>query len=196
MMFQNSPKAMKFRQLLIPLVLVSSVILLAGCKGGSGSQPSNPFAQNLAVPPPATFSSQESFLGQTPGSFVPQTPASIFSPSGAVSPTQPTTPAPANIPFSDAANNSESEQGATLFTATEKETGWLPIDMASTNQTAFQALDAKVGSGNIANGFPTDTPESLIIGTSHVITTIVDESQPTTLTEPQTLQLYSGGYTQ
>jgi len=194
--FQQSPFAMMFRNLLAPLILFSLIVLLTGCKSG-GTQPSNPFAQNpQTVPPPATFSSQESYLGQIPGSFVPQTPASTFQPSGSVLPTQPAAPPPAAMPFSDATNNSVGE-GATLFAAANRETnadtGWVPIEVVATSQTAFQAMDAKVNSGSSIGGIQTNALESLVVGTSHVVTTIVDET--TTLTEPQTL-LYSGGYGQ
>ena len=190
--FSILPTTMMLHKPLTLPVLSSFVVFLAGCCSGSGTTPSNPFAQNLqTVPPPATFSSQESYLGQTPGSFVPQTPASTFSPSGSVSPTQSATPSPSSQPLSDAANNGIGGQGATVFAA-EKETTWAPVDVASTNNTAFQAMDAKVTSVSTA-GNQTDVPESLIVGTSHVVTTIVDEAQPAaTLTEPQAL--YSGKY--
>jgi len=186
---------MMFSKPLTLLVLFSFVVFSAGCRNSGSATPSNPFAQNLQmVPPPATFSSQESYLGQTPGAFVPQTPASTFSPSGSASPVQPATPPPASLPFSDAANNGFAGQGATVFASAEKETTWVPVDVASTNKTAFQAMDAKVHSVSIAgSGSRTDVPESLIVGTSHVVTMIGDESQPAaTLTEPQ--PLYSGKY--
>jgi hypothetical protein len=169
------------------LALFSSVVFLVGCKSG-GTQPSNPFAQNLqTIPPPATFSSQDSYLGQTPGSFVPQVPASTFSPSGTAAPTSPVSE-----------TNANAGEGATLFASAGKgdsgDTAWVPIDVASTSNTAFQAMDAKVNSTQSAGGTQTDAPTSLVVGTSHVVTTIVDEAQPaTTLSEPQTL-LYSGGY--
>lgn len=188
---------MAFRKLLAPLVLFSLVAFLAGCKSGS-TQPANPFAQSLqTVPPPSTFSSQESFFGQAPGSgtFAPQPPASTFPPSGTVTPTQPTASPPAAIPFSDAANPNASEQRAALFTAATTEastfTGWAPVEITSTNQTAFQVMEAKdkaVPSGGIS----ADTPESLVVGTSLIVTTITDESVPATLSEP--LTLYSGQY--
>ena len=173
------------------LLLFASLIFLAGCKSGN-TKPSNPFAQNLqTVPPPATFSSQESYLGQMPGSFVPQTPATVFPPSGSIPPVQPTTSA--NVPLSDAANN-DTGKGATLFAAAEKDTGWLPVEVVSTSQTAFQAMDAKVNAASsVSVGTQTDVPESLIVGTSHVVTTVTDEPQPVaTLSEPQLL--YAGGY--
>jgi len=191
------PATMAFRKLFAPLVLLSFVIFLTGCQNG-GTQPSNPFAQNQTIPPPATFSSQELFLGQTPGAFVPQTPAATFPQPGSVPPiqvppTQPTTPPPADIPFSDATNNSAGE-GATLFAAgreTSGDTGWAPVAVAATSQTAFQAMDEKVNTASAGSGFQLDTPETLVVGTSHVVTTIVDETA--TLSEPQLL-LYSGRY--
>jgi len=185
--------AMMFRKLLVLQVLLSSVIFFVGCKSG-GSQPSNPFAQNMTIPPPATFSSQESYLGQTPGSFVPQTPASTFQPSELVpSPVQSTPLPPADTsPFSDAANSNVNE-GATLFSASGGDAVWMPVEVAATSQTAFQAMDSKVNPmvSSFASGIQTNVPESLVVGTSHVLTSIVDETTP--LTEPQTL-LYSGRY--
>ena len=190
---------MAFRELLVPLALVSLVVvLLVGCKSG-GTQPSNPFAKNSqTVPPPATFSSQESFLGQAPGAgtFAPQPPASTFQPSGTVMPTQPTTSPSASIPFSDATNTNAGEQGAMLFAAPTKGTstnaGWEPIVVTSTSQTAFQVLEEK-NKAVPASGIATNASESLVVGTSPIVTAIVDESAPaTTLSEPQIL--YSGKY--
>ena len=183
---------MMFRSLLVPLALFSSVLALTGCKNGS-TQPTNPFAQNLTIPPPATFSSQESYLGQTPGSFVPQPPASTFPQPGAISPTQPAV-SPTDIPSSDSTHNNVGE-GATLFTAASRETGWSPVEVVTTSQTAFQVMDARTSTVSSANSVQTGTPESLIVGASHVVTTIMDEGQPTaTLNEPQVL--YSGKYTE
>jgi len=189
MVLRHFLTAMKFRKLLTPLILFSAVAFLAGCQSG-GTQPSNPFAQNQTIPPPATFSSQELFLGQTPGSFVPQPPATTFPPSGSIPSPQPTTTPPANIPFSD---NNHAGEGATLFAAgreTAGDTGWTPVTVATTSQTAFQAMDAKVSSAS-GSGFQTSAPESLVVGTSHVVTTITDEAAM--LTEPQLL-LYSGRF--
>ena len=187
-----------FHKLPILLVLFSSVIFTVGCNCNSGgAKPSNPFAKNLqTVPPPATFSSQESYLGQTPGTFVPQTPATTFPPSGSISPTQPAV-MPSNIPLSDATNSNITNQGAMVFTAAEKESEWSPVEVASTSQTAFQVMDTKVNSvSSNENGIlktTTGIPESVIVSTSHVVTTITDESQPSAvLTEPQLL--YSGKY--
>jgi len=178
---------MVFRKLLALLVLFSSVVFLAGCKSG-GAGPSNPFAQNQqTIPPPATFSSQESYLGQMPGTFVPQTPAFTFPASGSTPPTQPAITPPANIPLSDATNGNVGD-GAKLFAAADRETTWSPVAVVSTSQTAFQAMDAKVNSASV--GWQTNAPESLIVGASHVVTTIVDES--TAQTESQLL--YSGRY--
>ena len=143
------------------VLFVSIVFAAIGCNcQNGGTQPSNPFAQNRqTVPPPATFSSQDSYLGQTPGTYIPQTPATTF-PSSAPVPSAQT----------DAAvNNGEK---ATLFSATETESGWTAVETASTNNTAFQAMEAKVSSGS-----PLDASESLVVGTSHVVTTISEDSQ-------------------
>jgi len=177
---------MNIHQLSFLLFLFSLVVFLVGCQN-KGSQPSNPFAHNLqTVPPPATFSSQESYLGQTPGgSYVPQTPATTF----------PTSPTQSVTPLSDTTTSTNvSGEKATLFTAATapaQETGWAPADVTPTSQTAFQAMDSRVTSSSPATTL--GAPESLIVGTSHVVTTITDDSQPAaTLTEPATL--YSGRY--
>ena len=148
------------------------------CQSG-GTKPSNPFAQNRqTVPPPATFSSQESYLGQTSGIYIPQTPATVFpSLSESVQSTD----------FS--VNNGEK---ATLFSAAENVPDWTAVEMASTSQTAFQAMEAKTGSSSVAMGSSADVAESLAVETSHVVTTITDETQPAAvLSEPQLL--YPGG---
>ena len=168
------------------LVLFSLVLFSVGCQN-KGSRPSNPFAQNLqTVPPLATFSSQESYLGQIPGSYVPQTPAVPFP---SVSPTQPAVQ-------SDTSSSHVSGEKATLFAAATtpvQETGWMPVDVPATDLTAFQAMESKALSSPNAPVVPSGVSESLIVGTSHVVTTITDNSQPTaTLTEPALL--YSGKY--
>ena len=162
------------------VLFVSFVFIASGCNSQSGREkPINPFAQNRqTVPPPATFSSQDSYLGQMPGTYVPQTPATIFPSSAPVSPVQPV----------DSAVSAGDK--ATLFSSAETESGWSAVETASTSNTAFQAMEAKASSG-----FSADTPESLVVGTSHVVTTISEDSQPAAVpTESQLL--YSGGYTE
>ena len=161
----------------ILFVLFSFSIFSVGCQN-RGANPSNPFASNLqTVPPPSTFSSQGAYLGQMPGAYIPQTPATTFPSS---------VPAPSTQPAATSANSGEK---ATLFTATEKDADWTPVAMATTNQTAFQAMDAKVNpAADTGSG---GTPESLVVGTAYAVTTITDESQPEPLTEPPLL-LYSG----
>lgn len=189
------------------LILILIIIFSPGCKSGI-TNPINPFAltrqgrSGQTVPPPGTFSSQESYLGQTPGNYVPQTPATTFPSSGTHSPTQPAAPpsypVPSNVTNSNAANNASEK--ASLFTpppATEKETDWSPADVASTSNTAFQAMEAKVkstsfnegGTVNIASGIP----ETLIVGSSPAITTIIDGAQPESVPAEAQL-LYSGKY--
>jgi hypothetical protein len=170
------------------LVLFLLVLVSVGCQN-KGSRPSNPFAQNSqTIPPPATFSSQESYLGQIPGSYVPQTPAATFP---SVAPTQPAVQ-------SDTSSSNVSGEKATLFAAATtpvQETGWVPADVPATDLTAFQTMDSKVVSSPNALVVSSGVSESLIVGTSHVVTTITDHSQPTTtLTEPA--HLYSGKYTE
>jgi len=163
----------------VSLVLFSFAVVLAGCQSNN-TKPSNPFAQNsLTVPPPATFSSQDSYLGQTPGTYVPQTPATTFPSSAPPSPPQSAITYP---------NSVTSAEKATVFSPAEKESGWAPVSMTTTSQTAFQAVEAKVAANE--SGIPAGS-ESLIVGTSHFVTEITDESA--TLHEPLVL-LYSGQY--
>jgi hypothetical protein len=83
-----------------------------------------------------------------------------------------------------------SSEKATLFTTTGKESGWTAVEVAATNQTAFQAMETKANAASaIGTGNPADTSESLIVGTSHVVTTVTDESSPETVPP-----LYSGKY--
>jgi len=179
---------MTFHKFSVLFVIVSTGLIATGCNCFNNSpKPTNPFAQNQqTVPPPGTFSSQEAFLGQTPGSYVPQTPATTF-PSQA-------TPSPASVvPSNVTAPNTVSDIGdkvtdkATVFSPPETQTGWTTVEVATTNQTAFQAMEAKAVTGNGSLG---DAPESLVVGASHVVTTITDESTP--LTEPA--MLYSGKF--
>jgi len=161
------------------LVLFSFALFSAGCQCGNSAKPTNPFAQNQTVPPPATFSSQESYLGQTPGTYIPQTPATVF-------PSSPSTPSPQSaITPSNTATGTEK---ATLFSAA-KESDWTPVTITTTSQTAFQAMEAKVAAAR--GEIPATGSESLIAGTSHIVTTITDESAA--LPEPPLL-LYSGQY--
>ena len=160
-------------------VLFASVVFVAvGCNWqNGGTQPSNPFAQNRqTVPPPATFSSQDSYLGQMPGTYIPQTPAMTFPTSAPASPAS---------TADSAVNDSEK---ATLFSTAETESGWSAVETASTSNTAFQAMEAKSSSGSSA-----DASESLIVGMSHLVTTISDDSPPAAA-PPESQLLYSGGY--
>jgi hypothetical protein len=165
------------------LILLSFIAFSSGCNNCGTAKPSNPFAQNLqTVPPPATFSSQAAYLGQTPGNFVPQTtPATTFPSSG-------------TIP----ATNNDSDR-ATVFAATEKESGWTPVDIAATGNTIFQAMDEKVHLPSTNDGGILTTASGvskpLVVGTSPAVTAIVDDSPPASvLTEPQLL--YTGQYAQ
>lgn len=162
----------------ILFVLFSFAVFSVGCKN-NGATPANLFAKNSqTVPPPNTFSSQGAYLGQTPGTYIPQTPATTFSPSVPVSSAQ-----PATTPVS-------SNEKATLFTTAPKETDWTPVAMVPTSQTAFQAMEAKVNSAPAT--WNAGSPESLVVGTAYAVTTITNESQPEPpLTEPPLL-LYSG----
>lgn len=161
------------------LILFSSIVFMAGCNcSNSGSQPSNPFASNLrTVPPPATFSSQDSYLGQTPGTYIPQTPATTY-PAGSLASAD-------SVLLSNATNGEK----ATLFAATEQDSGWTATETALTSQTAFQAMETKVNSSpvNSADG------ESLTVSTTPAVTTIKDDSQSTATGSSS---VYSGGFTE
>ena len=191
---------MIFHQFSVSLVLFSFVVLAAGCNNqGNRAKPTNPFAQNLkTVPPPATFSSQESYLGQTPGTFVPQTPATTFPPNSTepASSPQPETP-PANLFPSNVSvdNSAGSSERAAVFTPSAQETAWTPADVATTNRTAFQAIAAKADStSSPGSATPAGASDTLVVGTSYAVTTIADESQPIpALSTPQ--PLYSGQFT-
>lgn len=173
---------MMFPKFSVLFILFSFAVVSVGCQS-NGTKPSNPFAQNSqTVPPPATFSSQGAYLGQTPGAYIPQTPATTFP-----------APAPASPPQSAITHSSTvtGTEKAALFSAATKESDWTPVAMTTTSQTAFQAVEAKVAAAG--GGIPMAGSESLITGTSHVVTTITDESAA--LPEPQLL-LYSGQYTE
>lgn len=75
--------------------LASGCLYSSGCKSRGSSQPANPFAiDRQTAPPPATFSHQTSYLGQSPTTiYAPQGPASTYTPSAAPS------PIPANAPL-------------------------------------------------------------------------------------------------
>ncbi|MDR0521439.1 MAG: hypothetical protein LBH00_06260 [Planctomycetaceae bacterium] len=185
--------------------LLLGIGLLAGCQT-SGSRPVNPFAvsQNRnTVPPPATFSSQEFYLGQTPGGdTVPAVPAATFQPSSPAAPAAlpGTTVPPPAAPSSPL--GSSVEQKAELFTAEKKETPkepqWVAVNVPATSQTAFQTLEAKSRSDSYdENGVQktaVGNSPSLVVGTSHAITTITDETPAPALAEPKSV--YSGEYTQ
>jgi len=168
------------------ILLFSLAFFPVGCKSNS-AKPSNPFAQNLkTVPPPATFSSQESYLGQTPAPYIPQTPATTFPPSGTITSPQPAGTSPATVPVPVTSNSNER---ATVFAATT-ESDWTPV-VATTSKTAFQAMEAKIDSATSVGGIPIEA-ESLIVGTSYAVTTIADESQSESPLPEPGLLLYSG----
>ena len=176
--------AMKFRKFsALPVLLI---VFAMGCDClNSGTRPSNPYAQNpQIVAPPSTFSSQEMYIRQQSESYVPQTPASTFP---ASEPAQTLS----DVPLSGTVNNSSEK--ASLFTPEKKESDWTAVDVAASNQTAFQAMEAKVYTAS--GGTPADTSEALIVGTSLVVTTITDESSSAPgLPEPALL--YSGKLTE
>ena len=156
------------------LLTVGLSVGSTGCKSSGGSKNSNPFAMDRqTVPPPATFSHQSSYLGQTPGSYNPQQPATVY-PSGTTAPASipsnvplpSSTTAPATTPIG--AGSYGSINGASTFSAAQVPTAqlashtapvaseWQPtvatlaetnvtVPVTSTSQTVFQYLDSKVG---------------------------------------------------
>ncbi len=101
--------AMMFCRFLCPSAFALAVCLMlyfAGCKSSGGSGISHPFAMDRqTVPPPATFSYQAAYLGQTPDTYNPQQPATPFpsAQSSTLSPSalpsaQPGTVTPASSP--------------------------------------------------------------------------------------------------
>ena len=177
------------------MLLLTCAASAIGCNTSKGgATPSNPFAQNSkTVPSPATFSSQESYLGQTLGTFVPQTPATTFSPAHQepASSTQPSA-SPSNASVSETESSNEK---VTVFTAAEQGSAWIPVETSSTSNTAFGMLEAKTNVASSEGSGATDSSESLVVGTSHMVTTVTGESQPmVSLSEPQ--QLYSGKFSE
>ena len=188
------------------VLLFSCVALASGCNSTSGGgTPTNPFASNLqTVPPPATFSGQELFLGQVPGSFAPQVPATTFPTSGTTPATQPETPPPSNVSFAGTENAGaqNNADGASVFMITPSESGWAPVEINATSKTAFEATDARMRADSSPFGgtmpvgaMPTNSAESLVVGTSHIVTTITDSTQ-SVASLPESQSLFSGGFTE
>ncbi|MCL2006375.1 MAG: hypothetical protein FWG73_09510 [Planctomycetaceae bacterium] len=146
---------MTLDKFLIVLIVFSLTSTGCNCPSSQCSLP-NPFAQTAkTVAPPATFSSQESYLGQMPGNYVPKTPAATFPPVT-------TTPPPA--------------VGQISPTPTISQSAWSSAEVQATNQTAFQAMDAKLNADTSASsGLSAHTAESLAVGSTYTVTTISDE---------------------
>jgi hypothetical protein len=113
-----------FFSVVILLLLFNS--LMIGCQSSGTKQPSNPFAMNRqTAPPPATFSHQSQFLGQSPSVYLPQLPAATYPSPGTAAPNSipmnvplpsGTTPAPTNSVTPNGSYGSIYNSGnATLF---------------------------------------------------------------------------------
>lgn len=186
-------------------------VVATGCKS-SGNKMSNPFAKSSqTVPPPATFSHQSSYLGQTPGGYTPQVPATVYPqstipgtipanvplPSGTVVPTTPT-------PYSGSINGASVYQNGVpsaqvASTAAPVAADWQaasPVPEASisatpTSQTASQFLASKVGtvttvSADGRSQVTVTAPETLVVSSSQAITKISGDAEPAPH-EPQPL---------
>ncbi|MDR3183633.1 MAG: hypothetical protein LBT89_12085 [Planctomycetaceae bacterium] len=168
---------MPYFRLLLSVVVCFSI----GCKS-SNQVPSNPFAVNRTVPPPATFSSQEAYLGQSPLILPPQTPASVFPGAAAAPPANTTLP-----PLTSAAENAAPE-AATLFQSANvqpsnqeipPEPEWSPANVAVTSQTAFQNLETKTNTVSYQDGSGTlktvsETTQNPVTSSSQIVTEIKD----------------------
>lgn len=193
----------------------------AGCQSSGSAQPKNPFAvDRQTVPPPATFSHQSFYLGQTPVSS--QTPATNYTPSSpATIPTDVPLPAGSVPSPSGTGYGSLNAPGATTFRTsailppTAADQGWnastgeatpqaVPADASSqiaasyTPETAERNLDTRIGTQGVvlAGGetriAPTNT-DSLVVSSSQTFTQIVDDQDPgPVFSEPKTN--YAGKY--
>jgi hypothetical protein len=166
------------------LIVTACLVIALGCKSNTAT-PKNPFAWSRTVPPPATFSSQESYLGQSSIVLTPQSSATLFQSQPPV--TQPSAPAPipANMPLPSATPSASTEPAATLFQASTKtdatpEPEWSPANVAVTSQTAFQNLETKANTvsfqdqfGNVKTG--TEMSPSAINSSGQIVTEITDK---------------------
>lgn len=141
---------MQRRRFLVPVAFFASAVALSafsGCKSSCLSGLSNSLTTDRqTVAPPATFSHQQAYLGQTSGSYVPQSPATVYGPTAPV--TTPPTAIPPNVPLPSSSTvpttygtgdsggyGSLDPSGATLFhtsssnpslAASTSESGWAP----------------------------------------------------------------------
>jgi hypothetical protein len=210
-------------QITILAVILSS--LTVGCKNRGNGQPSNPFAMNRqTAPPPATFSHQTQYLGQTPNGYVPQLPVTPY-PSGTGT-TLPNT-IPTSIPLMDGqgtpgattpnTNSSYGSIGATLFQTSAvnsapnvpvaSENDWTADDHAATSaeipatrETVFQNLESKSGSISVTdpNGVVKTIaePETFAISSSQMVTQVIGDSpeSPPEAASAQPQSAYAGKY--
>ena len=79
--------------------------------------------------------------------------------------------------------------------AAQSESGWTAAEVTLTNQTAFGAMDASSNPTSSFGSGVMNASESLVVGTSHIVTTVTDGTQSVaSLNEQQSL--FSGGYTE
>ncbi|MDR0870908.1 MAG: hypothetical protein LBN39_08965 [Planctomycetaceae bacterium] len=167
--------------------IICIVLGFAGCRS-DGRQPLNPFAMNRqqTAPPPATFSSQAAYLGQTPSVYVPQSPATVYP--GAVTPGT-TSPVGAPLPNSAVPPTAEAapmEKTAAAWTpAPAVAAEWnapnvsSDVPIAETRQTAFQNLESKTNTIATVSADGTQTaltvqPEKLAVSSAQTVTKIAE----------------------
>lgn len=192
-------------------IILSYVFLsLAGCQCGQNGQPSNPFAMDRqTVPPPATFSIQPSYLGQ---SACPTTTYPVSS-SSSSSTHQPAT----TYPPSSGYGSLNPSPGASVFqNAQTNQGGWTPpssdipqtsellqpstqIATYASNQTAAQSLDTQVGlvRSTTPDGVTQTTyvnPDSLAVSSAQITTKVLGTPQTPEAVAAEPQIMYSGHY--
>ncbi|MDR0336168.1 MAG: hypothetical protein LBI18_03660 [Planctomycetaceae bacterium] len=149
-------------------------VLFVGCKSRENNQLSNPFAlHRQTAPPPATFSHQAAYLGQTPSTYVPQLPATTYPaghdqsipanvplPSGTV----PSSPVPAATAPSGSYGSINNSGGATLFptSATLPTAAIVPETIPSTTtENGWTVGDTTAANTITTNATTTDIPADI-----------------------------------
>lgn len=159
---------MKHGKLIVCAALIPLLGLLAGCRSSSGKT-SNPFAMDRqTVAPPATFSNQPSYLGQTPGGYTPQAPATVY-PQGTVAPGTTGVPLPASatvpttqgIPVTPSPYGSINGGGASTY-----QSGSVPLAQKAASAPAVTS-DWKTAAAPATISAPdAGTPEAAIVSST------------------------------
>ncbi|MCL2743728.1 MAG: hypothetical protein FWE67_07750 [Planctomycetaceae bacterium] len=148
-------------------LVILTILIFTGCRLAGNSQPSNPFASIQTAPPPATFSAQGAYLGQTPSAYMPSTiPTTVpatgigeqFSPVNTpTNPAQPyfvpadagygsLNPSQGTLLFQD--SNQNVNQTPTATQTTTPTTGWSAAPAATEPATAAQSIPITAGYAN------------------------------------------------